>query len=121
MFCLEEDDKMRHNWSIILIVIGIICICLSVFNLSYARASVAGIVIILLGLAGLGLKTSGIEEAKKFNYRETDSADNCLKCKYCNMKSYDGYEADCNSFKMKIDEDHVCDILGFSKSIKNKY
>jgi len=26
------------------------------------------------------------------------------------MSSYDGYEADCKFFKMKVNRDHICDL-----------
>lgn len=58
-------------------------ICLTIINLQYTRAGVCGIVSILLGLYLWGnTDTNGMNEAEKFNFRETDSEDNCLKCKY---------------------------------------
>jgi hypothetical protein len=54
----------------------------------------------------------GIKKAEEFSYRITDNeADNCLKCECCDMKSLDGFEDSCKFFHIKIDENHVCDLL----------
>jgi hypothetical protein len=63
--------------------------------------------IFLIYYSATSLKLHNNEE-EKFNYRITDSDENCLKCKCCNPKSL----TDCKFFHIKIDEHHVCDLLG---------
>ena len=50
-------------------------------------------------------------EAKEFNFRETDNDDNCSKCNRFDKKSFDGFEANCKYFRIKTDENHICDLL----------
>ena len=47
------------------------------------------------------------DEEEKFNFRYTDSVDNCLKCKCCDPKSL----SNCKFSHIEIDENHVCDLL----------
>jgi hypothetical protein len=57
-----------------------------------------------------GSKT-GADEAEIFNFTETkDPKINCMNCKYCDMTCFDGYEAQCKFFKVKINKDSICDI-----------
>ena len=56
-------------------------------------------------------KSDHRKRAEKFNFRETDSDNNCRECSRFDMNSYDGFEADCKFFHIKTDEDHVCDLL----------
>jgi hypothetical protein len=53
----------------------------------------------------------GTKKAEKFNYRGASDEDSCIKCKCFDMKSFDGFEAECKFFHIKIDKDHVCDII----------
>ena len=56
-----------------------------------------------------GVKMSN--EAKEFNFRETDNDDNCSKCNRFDKKSFDEFEANCKFFNIKTDENHICDLL----------
>ena len=56
-------------------------------------------------------KSDHRKRAEKFNFRETETDNNCRKCSRFDMNSYDGFEADCKFFHIKTDEDHVCDLL----------
>ncbi|MGB7968691.1 MAG: hypothetical protein WCF28_03835 [Methanobacterium sp.] len=114
---------MKNIWNKIIIIVGILCIILGVMNgyssfISAATISNTGnigngfnLFIVILGFimiyysrASLKLHTN---EENKFNFRETDSKDNCLKCKCCNPKSL----TECRFFHIEIDENHVCDLL----------
>ena len=65
---------------------------------------ILGFVLIFYFRASLKLHKN---EEEKFDFRETDSDENCLKCRCCNPKSL----TDCKFFHIKIDEHHICDLL----------
>ena len=124
---------MKRTWNNVIFVIGIFFILISIIltyiNLksgyltlnarnpvSGARGSVMGGALYLL--LGLGMVFYSIVHMKSsknkqesFNFRDTNSSDNCLKCKYWDSSSFDGFEANCNYFHIKTDENHVCDKL----------
>ncbi len=113
---------MKYNvWSIIFIGLGIICILMGVTSLGNqvstgrvgSRIIFIGIILIVLSLIGMVpyRKSDHRKRAEKFNFRETDTDNNCRECSRFDMNSYDGFEADCKFFHIKTDEDHVCDLL----------
>jgi hypothetical protein len=113
---------MKFNiWSIIFIVLGIICIFIAITsfgNQKYAnrivgRILILGIILILISLVGMvpNWRSDYKKEAEKFNFRETDSKDNCRKCSRFDVKSFDGFEAHCKFFHIKTDVNHACDLL----------
>jgi hypothetical protein len=113
---------MKNIWNKIIIVVGILCILLGIMNgysslISGALISNTGnmgdgfnLFIVILGFIMIYYSRASLKlhknEQSKFNFRETDSHDNCLKCK-CDQKSL----TECKFFHIEIDENHVCDLL----------
>jgi hypothetical protein len=113
---------MKHNiWTIIFIGLGIICILIgitSIGNQLYtervaSRIIILGVVLIILSLFGMvpNRKSDNIKEAEKFNFRETDTDDNCGECNRFDNSSFDGFDVYCKFFHIKTDENHICDLL----------
>ena len=124
---------MKQTWKNPIFVIGIIFILIGIIltyiNLksgyitlnaknpvSGSRGSVmGGALYLLLGLGMVFYSIVHVKSSKNkeklFNFRDTNSSDNCLKCKYWDSQSFDGFEANCNYFHIKTDENHVCDKL----------
>ena len=113
---------MKHNiWSIIFIGLGIICIFIGITSLGNQkyteriaiRIIILGIILIVLSLFGMvpNRKSDNIKEAEKFNFRETDTTDNCSECNRFDKGSLDGLEVNCKFFHIKTDENHICDLL----------
>ncbi len=121
---------MKYIWNIIYIVIGLICIYiglnsgyLTLAHLNSVQSNPRGYVgnvFLLIFLYGLIMvifsifwtfycpkKSTGEKTADEYNFRDTDSDENCTNCKYYDSKSL----ADCKLFKIKIDENYVCDLL----------
>lgn len=107
----------------ILFVVGILCAFYGIINVyndlvlgyltlldvlqGYGFDTFMGILgIVLIYYSGTSLKLHNHEE-NRFNFRETDSHDNCLKCKCFDPKSL----TECKFFHIEIDENHVCDLL----------
>ena len=40
-----------------------------------------------------------------------------MKCKYWDMKIFNGYESECKFLKIKIDKNHVCDLFEIQKEL----
>jgi hypothetical protein len=109
--------------NIILFAVGILCAFFGIINV-YADL-VSGYLTMFDVLQGRGFDTfMGIigillvyysttslklhrNEDEKFNFRVTESDENCLKCRCCDPKTL----TDCKFFHIKIDENHVCDLL----------
>jgi hypothetical protein len=113
---------MKFNiWSIIFIGLGIICIFIGITSLGTqkyanrigARIFIIGIILIVISLIGMvpNRKSDNKKEAEKFNFRKTDTDENCSKCSRFVKNSFDGLEADCKFFHIKTDEKHTCDLL----------
>jgi len=114
---------MNNNWNKISIILGILCIGLGIMDgynnlISGELISNPGTVgngfdlfILILGFLLIYYSRASVKlhknEEEKFNFRETDSHDNCLKCRCCDPKSL----TECKFFHIKIDENHVCDLL----------
>ena len=56
-------------------------------------------------------KSDNKKNAEKFNFRETDTDDNCIECNRFDKMFFDGFEANCKFFHIKTDENHICDLL----------
>ena len=114
---------MENIWNRIIIIVGILCVFLGIFDAYNTLTSgvttsnsgnigngyflflfILGFILIYYSRTSLKLHKN---EEEKFNFRETDSQDNCLKCKCCNPKSL----TECKFFHIEIDENHVCDLL----------
>jgi hypothetical protein len=113
---------MKHNiWSIIFVGLGILSIFIGITssgNHTYTERASArfiffGIILIALSLFGMvpNRKSDNIKEAEIFNFRETDTDDNCGKCDRFDKNSFDGLEVNCKFFHIKTDENHICDLL----------
>ncbi len=99
-----------------LIIIGIILIITSLISVSFlgpitGRMAILGFVLLIVGVFIPELKGTGKKSAEKLNFRETDSSENCMNCKYRYKKKInDGFE-DCKWFEIEIDENHICDLF----------
>ena len=108
--------KFLNNLNKNLIILGILLIITAIATVSYlgpiaGRIAILGFVLLILGVLFPRLKTTGKKQAEKLNYRETNSADNCMNCKYCYEKKLnEGFE-DCKWFEIEIDENHICDLF----------
>ena len=113
---------MKHNiWSIIFILLGIICIFIGLTSLGNQRYTerlafriiVLGIILIIFSFIGMvpNRKSDKKKDAKKFNFRETDTDNSCIECNRFDKKSFDGFETNCKFFHIKTDENHICDLL----------
>jgi len=100
---------MKSYISIIIIIIGVIAFLVTriVHDPSY-NFSLGAIIIIIIGLIWMYFDSKGPD--RKFNFRKTDSVDNCTKCKYYNKRSFNGVDTDCKFLYIKVDEFHVCDL-----------
>ena len=49
-------------------------------------------------------KSDNIKEAEQFNFRETDTDDNCGECNRFDKNSFDGLNVNCKFFHIKTDE-----------------
>ncbi len=112
---------MKIDWNRIVIFVGILCIGY-IINGSANTSSgnvisntlyhnsfelfILILIFILISYYWTSFKLHKNEE-DKFNFRETDSMDNCLKCECCDKKS----STKCKFFHIEIDENHVCDLL----------
>ena len=112
---------MQNIWNRIIIILGILCIVLGILDVYNTFSSgpsntvnignsffifffILGFLLIYYSRTSLKLHD---HEENKFNFRETDSHDNCLKCKCCDPKSL----TECKFFHIEIDVNHVCDLL----------
>ena len=111
---------MQNIWNRIIIILGILLIVLGILdvyntiNSGLLTLNMGNGYFIFLFVLGFLLiyysRTSSKlhnHEENKFNFRETDSTDNCLKCKCCDPKSF----SECRFFHINIDVNHVCDLL----------
>ena len=114
---------MKNGWNRIIIVLGLLLIVVGVITgyndlISGNSTSNNGLqengfelFMVILGFFLIYYSRTSLKlhknEEEKFNYRETDSKDNCLKCKCCDPKSL----TKCKFFHIEIDENHVCDLL----------
>lgn len=114
---------MENIWNKVIIIVGILCVFLGILNIYYTFISGVStsntettgngyfIFLIILGFIMIYYSRASVKlhrnEEEKFNFRETDSHDNCLKCKCCDPKSL----TECKFFHIQIDENHVCDLL----------
>lgn len=124
-----DVDSMINKMGLVSVFIGIIGIFLFI-DANYlapvktnryhmTRGIVYGGLAIVFGIYMIHAK-SDQDEAEIFNFTETDSKINCMNCKYCDMTLFDGYEADCKFFKIKVDQDHICDLGKPAPKIKVK-
>jgi hypothetical protein len=99
----DERIYMKNGWNRIIIVLGLIFIVLGIIT-GY-NDLISGYSTSNYGLQGNGFELFIVileffmiyysraslklhkNEEEKFNFRETDSHDNCLKCKCCDPKS----------------------------------
>ncbi len=99
-----------------LVISGILLIVIGIASVPFlgqivGRIGILGFVLIVIGIFIPELKTTGKKSAEKLNFREKDSADNCMNCKYCDMKFFDGFEAGCKWFEIKVNDGYVCDLF----------
>ena len=92
----------------VLCIIGLVL--LPFFGQLVIRVSELGFILLVLGIFIPNMKATGRKSAQKQNFRGKDSDENCMNCKYCDMKFFDGLEAGCNWLEIKIDENHVWDL-----------
>jgi hypothetical protein len=103
---------MKSYTGLIFIIIGIIAFLITIIVKDLGDYfSLFAIGIIVIGIWAMFFDSSNPK--KKFNYREINYGNNCSKCKYCDMKLFNGYESECKFLKIKIDKNHICDL--FSK------
>lgn len=77
-----------------------------------SRIIFIGIILIVLSLIGMvPYRKSDHRKRAEFNFRETDTDNNCSECSRFDMNSSDGFESNCKFFHIKTDEDHICDLL----------
>jgi hypothetical protein len=105
---MERLNKALAILGIIFIIIA--CATFSFLEGVSTRIGILGFVLLILGVFFPNIKTTGIKTAEKSNYREKDSEDNCINCKYCTMKLFKGLEAGCEFFEIKVDDGYVCDL-----------
>jgi hypothetical protein len=82
---------MKSYTGIIIITIGIIALLITQIvndRLSYFGMGAIGIIVV--GLVWMFFNSK--DSKQKFNFRKTDSDDNCTKCKYYVAKSFDGVQ-----------------------------
>ena len=99
-----------------LIIIGIIFIIIALASVSFlqeiaGRIGILGIILLFLGVFIPNMKATGKKSAEKLNFREKDADDNCMTCKYSDLKMLNGSDAGCKWFEIKIDDNHVCDLF----------
>ena len=56
------------------------------------------------------IKSIKEQQADALNFRETNSNENCMNCKYCDQGLFDKLELECTLFNIKVDTNHVCDL-----------
>ena len=56
------------------------------------------------------IKSIKEQQADALNFRETNSNENCMNCKYCDHGLFDKFELECTLFNIKVDTNHVCDL-----------
>ena len=101
---------MKSYTGIMIIIIGIIALSITqIVNDRLSYFSIGAIGIILVGLIWMYFNSK--DSKQKFNFRKTDSEDNCTKCKYYVAKSFDGVQTNCKFLNIKVDEFHVCDFI----------
>jgi hypothetical protein len=114
---------MENIWNQIIIIVGILCVVLGILNVyntfisgvSISNTGTIGngyfIFLFILGFIMIYYSRASTKlhrnEEEKFNFRVTDSHNNCLKCKCCDPTSL----TECKFFNIQIDENHVCDLL----------
>jgi hypothetical protein len=109
---MTKDDKMKFYKIVIIIgIIGFLITKLVKDPHYYFNLSAIGFIVI--GIFWMFFDSGN--SIQKFNYREINYGNNCSKCKYCDMKLFNGYESECKFLKIKIDKDHVCDFFSKSK------
>lgn len=101
---------MKSYTSIIIIIIGLISFLITqIVNDGISYFSMGAIGIIIVGLVWMFFNSKDLKE--KYNFREADYYNNCMKCKYCDTKSFDELYAYCEFLEIKVDEFHVCDLI----------
>ena len=56
------------------------------------------------------IKSIKEQQADALNFRQTNTKENCLNCKYCDHGLFDKLESECTLFNIKVDTNHVCDL-----------
>jgi hypothetical protein len=107
---------MKFNTGLIVLIIGIIALLITIIVKDYSYYfSGFAILIILVGI--WAMFSDSTKRKKKFNYREINDGNNCLKCEYNDTKLFNGYESVCKLLKIKIDKNHVCDFFNSQDKI----
>lgn len=100
---------MKSFTSIIIIIIGIIALSITqIVNDRLSYFSMGAIGIIVVGLIWMFFNST--DSKQKYNFQKADSNDNCTKCKYYGIKSFDGVHANCKFLNIEVDEFHICDF-----------
>lgn len=99
---------MKSYTGIVIIIIGITAFLITqIVNDRLSYFSMGAIGIIIVGIVWIIFNST--DSKQKYNFRETDSYNNCMKCKYYDTKSFDEHYADCKFLQIKVDKFHICE------------
>ncbi|WP_223791138.1 hypothetical protein [Methanobacterium spitsbergense] len=101
---------MKFYTGLIFIIIGIIGFLMTwIVKDPSNYFSLGAIGFIVIGIWAMFFDSNNPK--KKFDNREINYGNNCMKSKYCDMKIFNGYESECKFLKIKIDKNHICDLF----------
>lgn len=100
---------MKYYTGIIIILIGIIAFLITLIIDDPSNFMFGSVLIIIIGLIWTYYYSN---DSRKFNLRETDSNDNCTKCKYCDINPSHRVNAHCKFLNIDVDKFHICDLYG---------
>ncbi|ADZ08900.1 hypothetical protein Metbo_0649 [Methanobacterium lacus] len=97
---------MKSYTGIVIISIGIISFIITqIVNDRFSYFSMHAIGIIIVGIVWIIFNST--DSKQKYNYRETDSENNCMKCKYSDIKYFNELYANCKFLHIRVDKFHI--------------
>jgi hypothetical protein len=105
--------KLTKYWMINIIALGLLSLFIAYTIPMFAWLVVNGFLFIFIGIIALiaPYTIDGKKRAEKYKFRETTTEKNCKNCTCFDMNSFNGFEGNCKYFKIKTDENHVCNLF----------